>query len=269
MLSPMNGIADYEFTGELGESNYGLNYLARTPARLGLSAPHVVVKVISGPTSADAVRRATRELRHFAAARSDRLVRIFDAGQSDGAFFYVMEHLERGSLAEPVGSLEPAHAVRAVRDAAVAAHALHEVGIAHRDIKPGNILLAEDGGRLSDLGLSQVLSPGVVFTGLGQIGLEYSDPVIMTGSEASRATDIWSLAASLHFAVTGQGVYGELPSTEPLLLVRSILARQPTVSAQVPEQFRALISSGLDADILRRPRTAEEFATRLTEVIGG
>lgn len=261
----MQGIADYEFIDELGESNYGLNYLATTPQRLGLPAGRVVVKVISGPTSADAVRRATRELRHFAAAKSDRLVRIYDAGQSDGSFFYVMEYLPRGSLAEARGGLSPAHAVRAVHDAAVAAHALHEVGIAHRDIKPGNILIADDGGRLSDLGLSQLLSPGVVFTGLGQIGLEYSDPAIMTGAEASRATDIWSLGAALHFAVTGTGVYGALPATEPLLLVRTILARRPAVDPGLPGPLRELIGACLAPDVLDRPRTAAELASRIAQ----
>lgn len=263
MLSLMQGIADYEFIDELGESNYGLNYLARTPARLGLAEPQVVVKVISGPTSADAVRRATRELRHFAAAKSDRLVRIYDAGQSGGAFFYVMEHLPRGSLASARDGLPADHAVRAVHDAALAAHALHEVGIAHRDIKPGNILIADDGGRLSDLGLSQLLSPGVVFTGLGQIGLEYSDPAIMTGAEASRATDIWSLGASLHFALTGAGVYGDLQATEPLLLVRTILARSPAVDPALPAPARELVATCLDPDVLARPRTAEELAGRI------
>ena len=97
-----------------------------------------------------------------------------------------------------------------MRDAALAAHALHERGIAHRDIKPANILLAEDGGRLSDLGLSQLLTPGIVVTGLGQIGLEFTDPQIMLGAAASRASDIWSLGACLHYAMTGAGVYGDL-----------------------------------------------------------
>lgn len=267
MLWRMQGIADYEFIGDLGESNYGLNYLAIAPARLGLTSPHVVVKVISGPTSEDAVRRATRELRHFAAARSDRLVRIYDAGQSGRAFFYVMEHLPMGSLAELAAPLDPRSAVRAVRDAALAAHALHEVGIAHRDIKPGNILLADDGGRLSDLGLSQLLSPGMVFTGLGQIGLEYSDPAIMTGSNASRATDIWSLAASLHFALTGLGVYGDLGTSEPLLLVRTILARRPEVGAAVPRPFATVIADSLDPDVSKRPRTAAELAHRISPLV--
>ena len=178
----MQGIADYEFIRPLGESNYGTNYLANAPARLGIAAAEVVVKVIAGPTSDDAFRRATRELKHFSVADSDRLVAVYDAGRHGGAFYYAMEYLPLGSLEKPNVALDPGRAVAAVRDAALAAHALHERGIAHRDIKPANILIADDGGRLADLGLSQLLSPGMVMTGLGQIGLEFTDPQIMLGA---------------------------------------------------------------------------------------
>ena len=263
----MQGIADYEFVRPLGESNYGTNYLAKAPARLGIAADEVVVKVIAGPTSDDAFRRATRELKHFSVADSDRLVAVYDAGRHGGAFYYAMEYLPLGSLESPHVEIDTSRRVAAVRDAALAAHALHERGIAHRDIKPANILLAEDGGRLADLGLSQLLSPGMVTTGLGQIGLEFTDPAIMLGAQASRASDVWSLGASLHFAITGKGVYGDLKGTEPLLLVRSILASQPTLSADLPEAARALIDACLDADVTARPRTAAEVAERASGLV--
>jgi serine/threonine protein kinase len=220
--------------------------------------------VINGPTSDDAFRRATRELKHFSVADSDRLVTVFDAGRHGGAFYYAMEYLPLGSLEKPAaGKVDAEHGTAAVRDAARAAHALHERGIAHRDIKPGNIMLADDGGRLADLGLSQVLSPGMMVTGLGQIGLEFTDPAIMTGENASRASDIWSLGASLHYALTGSGVHGELASSEPLLLVRAILASTPTVSPSVPPEAAELITSCISRDLSERPRTAAEVADRI------
>lgn len=265
----MQGIADYEFIRPLGESNYGNNYLAKAPARLGIDADRVVVKVIAGPTSDDAFRRATRELKHFSVADSDRLVAVYDAGRHGGAFYYAMEYLPMGSLEQPAEPIDATRAVAAVRDAALAAHALHERGIAHRDIKPANILLAEDGGRLADLGLSQLLSPGMVMTGLGQIGLEYTDPAIMLGAAASRASDIWSLGACLHFALTGRGVYGDLQDTEPLLLVRSILASQPTVSPDLPDPAADLVRDCLASDVTARPRTAAEVAERMSGIAVG
>lgn len=263
----MQGIADYEFVRALGESNYGTNYLASTPARLGIPDPEVVVKVIAGPTSDDAFRRATRELKHFSVADSDRLVAVFDAGRHGGAFYYAMEFLPLGSLERPASALDPAHAISAVRDAALAAHALHERGIAHRDIKPANILIAEDGGRLSDLGLSQLLTPGMMVTGMGQIGLEFTDPAMMLGANASRASDVWSLGASLHYAMTRTGVHGNLPSGEPLLLVRSILASTPTVSPDLGAEAAELVSACINADLRARPRTAAEVAERISGLL--
>ena len=103
----MDRIADYEFIRPLGEANYGTNYLASTPSRLGIADAEVVVKVIAGPTSDDAFRRATRELKHFSVADSDRLVAVFDAGRHGGAFYYAMEYLPRGSLERPHGRSSP------------------------------------------------------------------------------------------------------------------------------------------------------------------
>lgn len=260
----VKGIADYEFLEVVGDANYGTNHLARPPARLGLDVDTVVVKVMSGASTDDTFRRATRELKHFALAKSDTLVRIYDAGRDGDLFYYAMEHLPAGTLADPAEPITPAHAVRAVRDAASAAHALHERGIAHRDIKPANILLAADGGgRLADLGLSQLLSPGVVATGLGHIALEYTDPAIMTGAEASRASDVWSLGACLHFALTGRGVFGDLPKADALLQVRAILASTPTTDPGLEPEVAAFIAACLDADPAARPATAADFVARL------
>jgi serine/threonine protein kinase len=259
----VDGIADYEFVRLLDEANYGDLYLANTPARLPVDAKHVVVKVLRGTADDASFRRATRELRHFALVRSDKLVTIYDAGRQAGTFFYTMEHLELGTLESPARPLSRREILHAVADAAEAVHALHENGIAHRDVKPANVLLHEGGAKLSDLGLSQTLEPGMVFTGMGQLGLEYTDPAILVGGEASRATDIWSLGATLHKALTGRSVSGELPRNEPLLLVRAILAAEvapdPSLEPAVADVVRACTAK----DVSDRPATAAEVADAL------
>ena len=259
----MDGIADYQFVRLVEEANYGDYYLARTPARLPLDAEYVLVKVVPGSADDATFRRATRELRHFALARSDKLVSLYDAGRQAGTFYYAMEYLELGSLRAPARPLSRAETLRAVADAAEAAHALHETGIVHRDIKPANVLLHAGGGKLSDLGLSQLLAPGMVFTGMGQLGLEFTDPAILLGGEASRATDIWSLGATLHKALTGQSVYGELPSTEPLLLVRAILAADARPHSSLDPQAAAFVASCVHADTTQRPGTAAAVADQI------
>ena len=107
----MQGIADYQFLRPVVEGSRGSVYLAVPPARLGLDCAHVGVKVVVGPTSEDSLRRATRELRAFASAQSPFLVKLLDAGQQDGTFFYSMEYCQLGSLAQPVAEWEVLPAV--------------------------------------------------------------------------------------------------------------------------------------------------------------
>lgn len=257
----MEGIADYRFERRLGEGNHGTFYLARPPARLGLDVQHVAVKVLPGSTSDDSFRRATRELRAFASATSPYLVTLFDAGQQERTFFYSMEYFPKGSLAQADSPLTRPEVLRAVAQAARAAHALHEAGVVHRSIKPENILLHEDGARLSDLGLAQTLAPGLTVTGIGPIGsVEYVEPRILLGERGSRASDIWSLAVTLHRTLTGRGVYGDLPAQDALLAVRKVLSTRPELSPDLAEGDRALLARCLAADPADRPPDALAFA---------
>jgi serine/threonine protein kinase len=257
----MQGIADYVFVRPLGEGSHGVFYLAVPPPRLGLSVDHVAVKVLAGATDEEAVRRTTRELRAFASAQSPYLVTLFDAGQQDGSFFYSMEYFPMGSLAEPARPLKPTEVLVAVAQAALAAHALHEAGVVHRSIKPENVLLQEDGARLSDLGLAQALAPGQTVTGLGPIGaVEYVEPAILLGQRGSRASDIWSLGVTLHRALTGVGVYGDLPANDALFAVRKVLSTRPQLSPTLDPAVAALLDRALAADPKDRQRDALTFA---------
>ena len=260
----MDGIADYRFIRPLGEGAHGSFFLAVPPARLGLTAEHVAVKVLVGSTDEETVRRTTRELRAFASASSPYLVRLFDAGQQDGAFFYAMEYFPNGSLAAPTTPLSRPQVLAAMAQVSRAAHALHEAGVVHRSIKPENVLLHPDGARLSDLGLAQTLAPGTTVTGLGPIGtVEYLEPAILLGQRGSRSTDIWSLGITLHRALTGQGVYGELPAHDPLLAVRTVLSTRPALAPTLDPRDADLIGRCLAQDPAERPATALALAEQL------
>lgn len=264
------GIADYQFIRRLGAGNHGVFYLANRPERLHIDADLVAVKVLTGSNSQDTFRRATRELAAFAAVRSPYLVTLYDAGQQGDDLYYSMEYLPAGSLADGADSLRPGQVLGAVADAARAADALHEAGIAHNDIKPGNIMLHETGAKLSDLGLSQLLTPGLTITGLGTAGsVEFLDPAIIRGEIPSRATDIYALGASLHRALTGTGLYGELPSDNTMVAMRRVLGHGPAVSENLPADVRAVIASAVDPDPQARPNTAAELADRIDAIAAG
>jgi serine/threonine protein kinase len=262
----VDGIADYVFIRPLAEGNHGQYYLATPPARLGLEASAVVVKVVAGQTTSETFSKATRELKAFAAVRSPYLVRLYDAGQQAGTFFYAMEWLERGSLAAPAEGLSKDAARKAVADVARAAHALHEAGIVHQDIAPENVLLTEDGGRLADLGLAKVLQPGVTVTSLGSrsIGaVEYVDPAMLAGGQPSRLTDVYSLGMTLHRALAGTGMFGDIASSQPMMAMRAVLAGTPRLDPSLGPEEAALIKACVDPDLSHRPRTALEVASRI------
>lgn len=258
------GIADYQFIKVLGAGNNGVFYLAGRPERLRIEADFVAVKVLSGANSQDTFRRATRELAAFAAVRSPHLVTLYDAGQQGDDLYYSMEYLPGGSLADPAEPLRPQVTLSAVADAARAADALHEAGIAHNDIKPGNVLLAESGSKLSDLGLSRLLTPGLTITGLGSAGsVEYLDPAVIRGELPSRATDIFALGATLHRALAGQGLYGTLPEDDTVVAMRRVLSRPPVIAAQLPAGVRDVIAAAINENPAARPVTALDLAGRL------
>jgi eukaryotic-like serine/threonine-protein kinase len=270
LVADRAGIADYRFIRMLGAGNHGVFYLAKRPERLHIDADLVAVKVLSGSNSQDTFRRATRELAAFAAVKSPYLVTLYDAGQQGDDLYYSMEYLPAGSLADGEGSLRPAQILGAVADAARAADALHDAGIAHNDIKPSNIMLHDTGAKLSDLGLSQLLTPGLTITGLGTAGsVEYLDPAIIRGEMPSRATDIYALGATLHRALTGVGLYGDLPSDNTMVAMRRVLGHAPVVADSLPADVRNVIAAAIDPDPTARPNTAAELADRIDAIAKG
>jgi serine/threonine protein kinase len=267
MTGERDGIADYQFIRPLGGGGHGVFYLARRPERLPVTADYVAVKVLSGGSSQDVFRWAHRELAAFAAVSSPYLVSLYDAGQQGEDVYYAMEYLPGGSLAEPAEPLGRAAALKAMADVSRAAHALHEAGIAHRDIKPGNVLLQPGGAKLADLGLSHVLAPGITVTGMGPAGdIGYLDPCLMRGDRPSRASDVFSLGATLHFALVGEGLWGPLPQDDPVMAMRTVVSHPPAIAPQVDPAARAIIAWAVAADPAERPGTALELAERIEDL---
>jgi eukaryotic-like serine/threonine-protein kinase len=265
----VQSIADYEIIRSLGSGNYGQFFLARKPPRLPVDAEFVAVKVFAGTTTDDVFRRATRELKAFAAVPSPYIVSLYDAGQHDGVLYYSMEYIAGGSLADPSQPLGRDDGIKAVRDAAMAVATLHAAGLVHRDIKPGNIMLHSRGGKLSDLGLAHVIAPGVTVTGMGPVtSLEYTDPALLLGGRATPATDVYSLGVTLHRVITRTCIFGEdLPSDDGLLALRRVMSATVQLSPDLPPAAAELIRQciGPEED---RP-SAGQFAERLGQLLTG
>ena len=264
-------IADYVIVRQLGEGNHGRYYLARPPARLELADEFVALKVFGDRVSELAYDRGVRELRAFAAVRSPYLVTVYDAVLED-TFAYAMQYFPLGSLSTPARPLARPEVYRALENAARAAHALHEAGMAHSDIKPANVLLTDGGGglggRLSDLGLARFLAPGTTLTSMGRASsVEYLDPDVIGGARPSRRTEVWALGATVHRALAGTGLYGELPDAQPLLAIRKVLGAQPQIDPALRPDESELVRRCLAPDDRRLP-TAEAVADRLAALRG-
>jgi eukaryotic-like serine/threonine-protein kinase len=174
----------------------------------------VVIKLLAERFAEDeSIRqRFTREA--LAAARlssAPNTVTIYDVGEAEGRPFIVMEYLPGGSLEERLrhGPVEPSQAVEWLRQAALALDAAHAGGIVHRDVKPGNLLLDDDGTvHVADFGVARATgldSLTVAGTVVGTAG--YLSPEQARGESADTASDRYALAVVAFELLTGERPY--------------------------------------------------------------
>lgn len=263
----MTGIADYELIKPLGEGSQGSYFLARCPERLGRPDSHVAVKTLAHHADQADFERLTRELQRYCAVVSPHLAQLYDVGLQGTTLYIAGEYFPDGSLAQPARPFTRSAVLSAITDAARAAHALHEAGIVHRNIKPGNIFIDGDVAKLGDIGLMQVLNPGQTITGLDHIGsIEYLAPELIQGQPASRATDVWALAATMHRVLTARSVYPDIPQGSLLQALRYLVSERPVLNERLRDEERAIIERSLSLDPAARPLTALELADAVGEI---
>lgn len=171
------------------------------------------------------------------------------------------------------------HIVEIIRQVADAAHSLHRVGVIHRDIKPGNIMLTSDGldAVLMDLGLAQLIddAEGRLTRTCQFVGtLRYASPEQVQASETlDERADIYSLGATLWELLTLQPLFAAGEKTSPPELMRRIQLQDPEpvrhYNPRVPEDLEAIVLKCLDKDPDRRYPTADELSADLGRWLRG
>lgn len=233
-------IGNYELVEQLGAGGMGDVYLGR---RIDEQFEHdVAIKVLqSGKANSHFVERFRAERQVLANLNHPNIAKLLDGGETpDGLQFLVMEYV-RG---EPIDSYCDAHRLdvrqrlRLFQTICLAVDYAHRNLVVHRDVKPSNILVTEDGvPKLLDFGIAKVLDA----TGVGQsltldsqrmLTPEFASPEQVRGEPVSIATDIYSLGVLLYRLLCGRGPY-RVPADLPSGLARAILEDQPSKPSTV------------------------------------
>ncbi|KPI16490.1 serine/threonine protein kinase, partial [Actinobacteria bacterium OK074] len=205
----------YRLGGVLGRGGMGTVWRAKDET-LGRT---VAVKELRFPSSIDEdekrrlITRTLREAKAIARIRNTSAVTVFDVVQEDDRPWIVMELIEGKSLAEVIredGLLEPRRAAEVGLAVLDVLRASHREGILHRDVKPSNVLIAKEDGRvvLTDFGIAQVEGdPSITSTGMLVGAPSYISPERARGHKPGPAADLWSLGGLLYAAVEGVPPY--------------------------------------------------------------
>lgn len=205
--------------------------------------------------------RAEREAKLAAQVAHPHVVAVYDLVTDDEGTWLVMEHVDGPPLSAVVREAGPLSADDAARLLAPVADALaqaHALGIVHRDIKPSNILAPGDGGaKLTDFGIARSTEDATLTrTGLITGSPAYLAPEVATGEQATPASDVWALGATLVHLLTARPPYHRDDADNgPLAVVYRIVHEEPPV---VPgaEWLSPLLAATMARDPAQRPTMA-------------
>ncbi len=241
----------YVVLAELGRGGMGIVWRAEDR----MMGRHVAVKELHlpeglGPDDRRLFReRLLREARTAGRLNDPAIITVYDVVSDAGVDHIVMELIEAPTLADVVarsGPLPESAVIEVARRLLGALRTAHERGVVHRDVKPSNVMLGADGRvTLTDFGIAQAADdPRLTTTGslVGSPG--YMAPERLDGGNADPASDLWSLGATLWFAVQGRGPFAR--DTTAATIAAVINAEVPTTRTRGP--LGAVIAGLLQRD---------------------
>jgi len=265
-LRPGEGtrLGPYELLGRLGEGGMGSVYLGREDG----SGRRVAIKVIRAEYAHDAEFRARfrSEVSRAKQVPPFSTAEVLDADPDHDPPYLVVEYVDGPSLATVVKEQGPMsgsvlHGVAI--GIATALTAIHGAGVIHRDLKPGNVLLARGGVKVIDFGIARPFEATSNHTGTDQMvgtvaymAPERFDPA--HGRQVTSAADVFSWGAVVQFAATGRTPFA---ADSPAATAMRILTQPPDLSG-LPESLRSIVERSLAKDPVERP-TARDLLDML------
>ncbi|MEU6812502.1 protein kinase [Streptomyces sp. NPDC046831] len=213
---------------------------------------------VSDSDQAVLLARTRAEARAAARINHSAVVTVHDVLEHDGRPWIVMELVEGRSLADAVkerGRLEPREAARVGLWVLRALRAAHTAGVLHRDVKPGNVLLSDDGRvLLTDFGIAQIEGDTTI-TRTGEVvgSVDYLAPERVRGHDPGPASDLWALGATLYTAVEGLSPFRR---TSPLTTMQAVVDEEPA-EPRSAGPLTPVIAALLRKDPAARPGAAE------------
>jgi serine/threonine-protein kinase len=263
----------YRVGRKIGSGGIGVVYAAEH-VTLG---HEVAVKVLRGAAARDGgeIARLRREAYIQVHVEHPNVVRVLDLDQMpDGSIYVVMERLVGRSLADKLardGLLAPGHAVAVFTHVCRALDAAHRKGVVHRDLKPGNIFLCEDGSaKVLDFGMSKLASAeSLTQTGYTLGTPEYMAPEQCIGAQVEPRTDIYALGVLMYEALTGElpiiaASRRELLDLHQRQIPTPMRVRRPDLP--IPEELDAAVMRCLKKRLNERPKSAGQLEQMLAAV---
>ncbi|GAA5053003.1 serine/threonine-protein kinase [Nocardia callitridis] len=225
---------------------------------------------LSKMSAMEAKLRAMREGRIAARLHHPHAITVFDVAEEDGQPWLVMEYMNAPSLAVKLAghrTLPPLEVAKIGAQAASALTAAHDAGIMHRDVKPANLLVADDGTvKITDFGISRAVGDvTVTATGFLAGTPAYLAPEVARGEDPEPASDVFALGSTLYAAVSGTPPFGE--GDNPLAVLHAVARGQvkpPENTGALGPVLMSLLAPTVDA----RP-TMHEAQQALNDVVAG
>src|SRR5215212_9482905 len=252
----------------LGGGSSGSVWLARDE-RNGLD---VALKIVA--REGKAAHRAEREAEAASRLRHERCLRAYGFGSDSGHVYIAYEYVGGRTLREAMrgGELRDGQAVEAAAQILDGLAHAHGRGIVHRDVKPSNVLLAEDEGisvRLLDFGLAQ-FDEAEPLTAVGDVPgtLAYISPERLRGEEACAASDVWGVGILLWEALAGKHPFWGVPLSRMAATIETGAPPLQLERPELPKRLLAAIAHATAHDPGRRPPAAA-LAKELRSALAG
>jgi eukaryotic-like serine/threonine-protein kinase len=258
----------YRVERELGRGGMATVYLARDEELERPVAVKVLLEHLAGDEEFHA--RFVREARLAGRLSHPNVVRVYDAGETDGRPFIVMEYVPGMSLAQ-AGRLAPGPVVELGVQACAGLQHAHDAGLVHRDVKPANLLIRDDGTlKIADFGIARA-AESTRHTQAGTLlgTAAYLAPEQIAGADATPASDVYSLGAVLYELLTGRCPYafaslGELAAQQNEGVIEPVRDLEPAV----PPEVEAAVMHALALEPRFRPASAADLAHELSATRG-